>query len=168
MRVIVVNSKTDAQTLTSRLSRDLPGQQFEAIEKLNPHVDFSRVEPGTVILVPDPPSAAAGQDTRDRSIQGKAFDDLRDLVGDGFETSSARVRRGYDELAAEAKDITAALKSAPIKRATEADPELKQQVEAAAAVFKQDTADAKAADQTLKSIKQKMDEELDALSKLLG
>lgn len=168
MRVIVVNSKTDAQTLNTRLGRDLPGRQFETIEKLNPHVDFTRIEPGTVILVPDAPPAAAGQDDKDRSIQGRAFDDLRELVTGGLESSSARVRRGYDSLVADGKEITAALKSAPVKRAMEADQELKAQVEAAATVFKQDTADAKTADQTLKSIKDRMDEELSALAKLLG
>jgi len=171
MRVIVVNSRTDVQTLGTRLGKDRTGQAFETIEKLNPHVDFTRVEPGTVILVPDPPRAADAaddKDDKDRSIQGRAFDDLREIVSSGLEASSARVRRGYEALSAEAKDVTAALKSAPVKRAVDADPELKAQLESAAAVFKQDTADAKNADQTLKSMKDRMDEELNALSKLLG
>ena len=169
MRVIVVNSRTDVQTLGTRLGKDRTGQTFEAIEKLNPHVDFTRVEPGTVILVPDPPRAADDDaDDKDRSIQGRAFDDLREIVGSGLEASSARVRRGYEVLSAEAKEVTAALKSAPVKRAVDADPELKAQVESAAAVFKQDTADAKNAEQTLKSMKERMDEELNALAKLLG
>ena len=42
------------------------------------------------------------------------------------------------------------------------------QVESAASVFKQDTADGKNAEQTLKSMKDRMDEELNALAKLLG
>ena len=169
MRVIVVNSKTDVQTLGTRLGKDRTGTTFETIEKLNPHVDFTRVEPGTVILVPDPPKAAAdAEDDTDQSIQARAFGDLRKLVSDGLDTSGARVRRGYDALAAEAMEVTAALKSAPVKRAIEADPELKAQVESAATVFKQDTADAKNAEQTLKSMKDRMDEELNALAKLLG
>ena len=55
-----------------------------------------------------------------------------------------------------------------MKRAIEADPELRAQVESAATVFKQDTADAKNAEQTLKSMKDRIDEELNALAKLLG
>ena len=169
MRVIVVNSRTDVQNLGTRLAKDRTGTTFEAIEKLNPHVDFRRVEPGTVILVPDPPKAAADdEDDTDQSIQARAFGDLRKLVSDGLDASGARVRRGYDALAAEAKEVTAALKSAPVKPAIEADPELKQQVESAATVFKQDAADAKSAEQTLKSMKDRMDEELNALAKLLG
>ncbi len=168
MRVIVVNSRADVKILDTRLGKDRAGREFEAIEKLNPHVDFTRVEPGTVILVPDPLPAAAGEDDTDRSIQGRAFDDLRELVSDGLEASSARVRRGFETLSTEARDVTAALKSAPMKRAIETDPELKAQVESAAAVFKQDAADAKSAEQTLKSMKDRIDEELNGLAKLLG
>jgi hypothetical protein len=168
MRVIFINSRADVATLDSKLGVQT-GRTFEALEKLNPHVDFTKVEPGTVILVPDSPAAAGDTgDKDDRSIQANAFADLRDDVVSALDASSARVRRGYEALAEEAKDVSAALKSAPIKRAVEADQELKVQVEAAAAVFKQDAADAKSAEQTLKSIKERMSQELDALAKLLG
>jgi hypothetical protein len=173
MRVIVVNSRADAQTVASRLAKERVGRPADELEKLNPHVDFTRIEPGTVILVPDrinPAGAGeAGEETdKDRSIQGRAFDDLRQQAINALEGESARVRRGYDALAAESKEITALFKSAQVKRAMESDPELKSQVEAAAAVFKQDAADAKAAEQTLKSMKELMEKELDALSNLLG
>jgi hypothetical protein len=171
MRVIVVNSRADAQTIASRLARERAGRPADEIEKLNPHVDFARIEPGTVILVPDRRSPAADaeeDDDKDRSIQGRAFDDLREQTTGAFEGGSGRIRRGYDSLAGETKDVSALLKSATVKRAMESDPELKSQVEAAAAVFKQDAADAKAAEQTLKSMKELMEKELDAIAKLLG
>ena len=172
MRVIVVNSRADAQTVASRLARERAGRPVDEIEKLNPHVDFTRIEPGTVILVPDrrsPPAEAAEEDDdKDRSIQGRAFDDLREQTTNAFEGGSERIRRGYEALASETKEVSALLKSAPVKRAMESDPELKSQVEEAAAVFKQDAADAKAAEQTLKSMKDLMEKELDAIAKLLG
>jgi hypothetical protein len=174
MRVIMVNSRADAQNVASRLARERIGRPADEIEKLNPHVDFTRIEPGTVILIPDRIRPAgerapdAADDDKDRSVQGRAFDDLREQVSTALEASGARVRRGYDALANDAKEIGALLKSAPMKRAMEADPELKQQAEAAAAVFKQDQADAKAAEQSLKTIESRMQEELAALAKLLG
>jgi hypothetical protein len=172
MRVIVVNSRADAQTVASRLARERAGRPVDEIEKLNPHVDFTRIEPGTVILVPDRRSPATEpaeeDDDKDRSIQGRAFDDLREQTANAFEGGSARIRRGHEALAAETKEVSALFKSAPVKRAMESDPELKSQVEAAAAVFKQDAADAKAAEQTLKSMKDLMEKELDAIAKLLG
>jgi hypothetical protein len=168
MRVILVNTRADVAALDSKLGVRT-GRTLETLEKLNPHVDFTKVEPGTVILVPDNPAGPGDTgDKDDRSIQAKAFADLRVEVAGALDASSARVRRGYDVLAEEAKEVTATLKSAPIKRAIEADQELKVQVDAAAAVFKQDAADAKSAEQTLRSIKERMDQELDALAKLLG
>jgi hypothetical protein len=173
MRVIVINSRADAQTVASRLARERVGRPADEIEKLNPHVDFTRIDPGTVILVPDRISPAGTGETeddndKDRSIQGRAFDDLREQATSALEGGGARVRRGYDALANESKEVTALFKSAQVKRAMESDQELKAQVEAAAAVFKQDAADAKTAEQTLKSMKELMDKELEGLSKLLG
>jgi hypothetical protein len=173
MRVIVINSRADAQTVASRLARERVGRPADEIEKLNPHVDFARIEPGTVILVPDRISPAGAGETEDdhdtdRSIQGRAFDDLREQAASALDGGSARVRRGFDTLAAESKEVSALFKSAQVKRAMESDPELKAQVEAAAAVFKQDAADAKAAEQTLKSMKELTEKELEGLSKLLG
>ena len=157
MRVLVINSRSDVQQLRSRPD----------IEKLNPHVDFKKLETGTVLLIPDPP-AAAGAAAEGLSIQGQAFEDLRVEVSKALEASGARVRRGYEALSEEAKELNATLKLAAVKRAVDADPELKQQVDAAAAVFKQDAADAKTADQTLRAIQQQATDELSALSKLLG
>src|SRR5512145_2491319 len=127
MRVIVVNSRADAQTVASRLARERAGRPIDEIEKLNPHVDFARIEPGTVILVPDRPRPAAEDaadedEDKDRSIQGRAFDDLREQTAGAFEGGSARIRRGYEGLAGETKEVSALLKSAPVKRAMESDP----------------------------------------------
>lgn len=172
MRVIVVNSRADAQGVAARLARERAGRPLDEIEKLNPHVDFTKIEPGTVILVPDRPRPAGEEDgeedDKDRSVQGRAFDDLREQVTGAFEAGSARIRRGYDSLASESKEVGALLKSAPVRRAMEADAELKPQVDAAAAVFKQDAADAKAAEQSLKTMKDGIEAELSALAKLLG
>jgi len=55
-----------------------------------------------------------------------------------------------------------------VKRALEAQPDLKEQAEAATRVFKQDATDAKAAEQTLKEIGDRFEQELEALAKLLG
>ncbi len=165
MRVLVVNSRSDVEALGLRLGRERSARTLDEIERLNPHVDFKKIERGTVLLVPDLPSDREGES---RSIQGQAFEDLRDQVTEALEASSARVRRGYEALDDEAKEVTGVLKSAPLKRAMEADQELKQQVEAAAAVFKQDAAEAKAAEQTLKAMRDQVGQELNALAKLLG
>ncbi len=165
MRVKVINSRSDLDELGSSLGSDRAAKTMEQIRRLNPHVDLKNIKRGTVVLVPDapgPPRADA------RSIQGDAFAELRSQVTAAVEASCARVKRGYDSVSDEAKQVTAALKTAAVKRALEANPDLKEQAEAAGRVFKQDAADAKAADQTLKAMSDRFDRELDALAKLLG
>jgi hypothetical protein len=167
MRLIVIKSRADLQELRTRLGRAErgSGRTFEDIEKLNPHLDFKKIEPGTVVLVPDVP------DTREPergSIQGQPFDELRDDVMAALRATGARVRAGYQGLGEQAKEVSAVFKTAAFKRAVEADPALQPQVDAAAAVFKRDTAQAKAAEEMLKMMERQATEDLEALAKLLG
>jgi hypothetical protein len=161
MRVVTINSRSDLQALSARFGRDRADRTLVEIERLNPHVDFSRLATGTVLLVPDPP------DEPEESIQGKAFADLREQVIGALDASSARVRRGYEALGEEAKEITAVLRTAAVRRAVEADPALQQQVDDAAAAFKRDAAEAKTADTSLRAIREQAAQELSALAKIL-
>jgi hypothetical protein len=132
---------------------------------LNPHVDFKKIEPGTVLLVPDGPGLRAGETA---SVSGQPFDELREQVLAAVEAAGARARSGHAAQLAEQKEVTAALKSAGLRAALEIDPELRAQIEAALQVFKQDQQDAKAAAETLKSLAKQAATELDALAKLLA
>lgn len=165
MRVKVINSRADLQAIGTRLGAERAARTLEEIERLNPHIDFRKIERGTVLLVPD---LAAEGDDEERSVQGDAFTELRSQVTAALTASGARVRRGHEALADEAKEVAAAFKSAPLKRAMEADPELKAQVDAATAAFKEDAAAAKTADQTLKALQEEVGKELESLAKLLG
>jgi len=165
MRVKVINSRADLEALGSAAGQEQAPKHIEQIQQLNPHLDVKNIKKGTVVLVPDAPGE---RDTETRSVQGDAFADLRSQVDTALEASRARVRRGYGALNDSAKEVTAVLKSAAVKRALEAQPDLKEQAEAATRVFKQDAADAKAAEQTLKEIGDRFEQELEALAKLLG
>jgi hypothetical protein len=165
MRLLVVKAPTTVNDLRTRLGRTGATQTLDDIARLNPHVDLRAVEPGTVLLIPDAPNTATGDTT---PVQETPFEELRDQIMGAIEAASARVRDGYESLATQAKETTTVLKSAAIKRAIDVEPTLKAQVDAAAAVFKQDAAHAKAADQTLKAIQKQTAAELGTLQKLLG
>jgi len=169
MRMIVVKAPTTAQDLRTRLGRTDPGRTLDDIAVLNPHIDLRAIEPGTVLLIPEPAGNAPATPADDSTpVQEQPFEELRDQILGAISQTHTRARAGYESLAAQAKDATAVLKSAAVKRAMDADPTLKPQVEAAASVFKQDAANAKAADQTLKDMQKQIAEELGALQKLLG
>ena len=165
MRVKVINSRSDLDELGSAVNKEQAAKRIEQIQRLNPHLDVKNIKRGTVVLVPDAPGE---RDAESRSVQGDAFADLRTQVNTALEASRARVRRGHAALNDSAKEVTAVLKSAAVKRALEAQPDLKEQAEAATRVFKQDATDAKAAEQTLKEMGDRFEQELEALAKLLG
>jgi hypothetical protein len=165
MRVLVVKAATTANDLRTRLGRTGATQTLDDIARLNPHVDLRAIEPGTVLLVPDAPNTATDDTT---PVQGPPFEELRDQIMGAIEATNSRVRAGYESLAAQAREATTVLKSAAIKRAIEVEPALKAQLDASSAVFKQDAAHAKTADQTLKAIQKQTAAELGTLQKLLG
>ena len=165
MRVKVINSRSNLEELGSGVSQEQAAQRIEQIQRLNPHLDVKNIKRGTVVLVPDAPGE---RDAESRSVQGDAFADLRTQVNAALEASRARVRRGYGALNDSAKEVTTVLKSAAVKRALEAQPDLKEQAEAATRVFKQDATDARAAEETLKEMGDRFEQELEALAKLLG
>ena len=163
MRVVVINDRTNLQSV-ARLLGDQAGSKIalERLQALNPHVDFAKIEPGTVVFVPDAPGAAAP------SVQGGAFAALHEQFLASVDAVGLRVRGGYEALGAERQSVSAALKLAAARRAIENDPDLKAQLDAAAEVFKQDQAQAKAANDTLRVVHQQAASELGALAKLLG
>lgn len=166
MRMIVIKQGTDLATLSARLLAGGTGNEgaLQSLQRLNPHVDFRAIEAGTVLLVPDLPGLRAGEST---SISGEAFAAFQQQVSGAVEAAVARVRSGYEALAAQRQDVTAVLKSAAVRRVIEADPDLKSQLDAATQVFKQDQQRAKDAETTLQALQQAKDE-MQALAKLLA
>lgn len=167
MRMIVIKQATDLQSLGARLlvGQTGGGKTLETMKQLNPHVDFSRIAAGSVLLVPEASDLKEGES---QSISGEAFDTFAEQALAGLDTVATRVGAAHAKRLADQKELGALLKSAPLKRAIEADAELKAQVDATAAVFKEDQAQAKAADEALKVLKAQMSAELAALGKLLG
>ncbi len=167
MRMIVIEQATDLQALATRLlgAKAGAGASLDRLKSLNPHVDFSKLGAGTVLLVPDLPGLREGQAG---SIAGQAFDTFGQQILADFDDAATRVQAGHAARLTDQKELVALFKGAALKRALEADAELKAQADVAAQVFKQDPIDAKAADETLKALKDGLGVELAVLAKLLG
>lgn len=167
MRIIVIKEGTNLQDLLGDKAGSV--STLDKLKNLNPHVDFSvgfgNIGPGTVLLIPELPGLRIAESS---SVTGEAFDALRDQVLASVDAASTRMRSGFDALLTEQKAVAVVLKSAGLRRALEADPKLKPQINAAAQVFKQDQQQAKAADATLKVLQKQATAELDQLAKMLG
>ena len=167
MRMIVIRQGTDLQSLGARLLSASEGRDaaLEQLQRLNPHVDFKRIEPGTVLLVPDLPGLREGETS---SVGGQAFEAFHEQLTGSLDAAITRVRRGHEALVQQRQEVNAVLKTASVKRLLEADPDIKPQLAAAAQVFKQDQQQAKDADKMLDSLQQNAAAELASLAKLLG
>ena len=167
MRMIVIKQSTDLQALGTRLFgvAERKDNGLQHLQRLNPHIDFKKIEAGAVLLVPDQPGLKKGETT---SVSGMVFDEFRAQVSDSIDASATHVREGFARLADERQEINGVLKSAAIKRLLEADPDLKPQLEAALQIFKQDQQDAKDIEKTLKTLQQDALAQLIEVGKLLG
>lgn len=136
---------------------------FERLQKLNPHVDFATLKPGTVLLLPDIPDLDPDSG---ETIAGEAFDGLAGDAAAGLKAASARVRAGFASREAERKDVGAVLKSAAIKRLMETDEVLRKQVSEADTRFKADQKEATEALAVLEAAEGALAAEIAVLGKL--
>ena len=157
MRMFVLKQGQDLQTLSSRLGGAV---SINRLKVLNPHLDLDRLEPGTVLLVPD------GVDDAD-SVAGAVFDGLAGDVKEGIKAATLRFRDTQAKTEALSKDVSAILKSAAFKRTLEGDAELKKQADAAETRFKADQVSGKQTEESLTALEQLVNEELAALGKLV-
>lgn len=165
MRVTVID-KNNLQAFSQLLGDKVgSGIAFEQLKNLNPHVNFKKIELGTVVLIPDTPGFST---TESSSVTGDAFAELRQQMLASVDLTAARLRGAYAVLLTEQKEVAVALKSAAGKRALEADPDLKAQIETATQVFKQDEQQAKDAEKTIQILQEQAAAELASLAQLLG
>lgn len=157
MRMFVLKQGQDLQTLSSRLGG---AASINRLKALNPHLDFGRLEPGTVLLVPDDIDEA-------ESVAGAVFDGLAGDVKEGLKAATARVRSTQAKTEALRKDVAAILRSAAFKRTLEGDAELKKQSDAADARFKADQAAVRQTEESLSALDEFVNTELAALGKLI-
>lgn len=174
MRMLVIKEDTDLGGIGSKLLRRGAGGgkggtasavSLDKLKALNPHVDFTKLKAGAVLLVPDLPdiddSNAAGD-----SIGGDAFAGFVAEVEDGWKGAVARTRRAQSRLDDDAGALAEALKSPAVKRAIDADAELKPQLAAAQAALKAERERATATLQLLDAVQVATKQELAELTKL--
>jgi hypothetical protein len=179
MRIFTIDRSTlSTQDLQAKLFKPdaAGGASLQALQKLNPQVDFTRLTEGTVLLLPDPPVAgaaaaadAAGAAAAAGTAPGaQSFATVGTDFGRALDASRARMSTLADRSSSAQKALAAALKPAPMKARVKADPELQIQVDAANERARRD---AKTAAENLKVLEKAHDrarKELAELAKLFG
>jgi hypothetical protein len=151
MRMLTIRHDTDLQGLSgllldARLSSARSDAALDALQAANPHVDLKNLRAGTVLFVPEEPGLKASASV---SVPGAAFSDFQQMIRSALSQAaenmkSANAARDHD-LAA----VTAAIKSAAVRRIIDSDRELAKQVADDTKALEQDQEQAKQAEQTL-------------------
>ena len=165
MRVIVVNEE-NLEAFSKLLGDKIgSGSALEQLKNLNPHVDLKKIEPGTVLLIPDGPRF---RNVESVSVTGAAFNALSEQMLASVDASASRLRAGFDALLTEQKEVVGVLQLDPVQQAIKAESQLASQIDAATLVFKQDDKLAKDAEKVMQTLKEQVAAELASLTQLLG
>ena len=169
MRTLVIKRDADLEALRSELlvsglSDSRSGAALESIRTLNPHLDFERLKPGMVLLVPDAPDFRKS-DTK--PVGDEPLEDFEHLVRDGLEAARAKLRAGGEKRALRRGEMSEALKSPALKRAIKADPDLAKRIELVSKRTKDEEKDDAHAQKMLDDAADEIRSELTALAKLL-
>jgi hypothetical protein len=168
--MVVIKQNTNLQALGTRLlSSSLAGGQTDpalaALQALNPHVDLNKVTAGTVLLVPDTPNFDASASD---PVSGDVIDDFRAMVSEGLAAAATRLKVANEARSVQRADVTAVLKLAAVKKAIEANADLKAEVEEGLKASKDDAQQATEAEKILESATKGALAELTSLANLLG
>lgn len=141
MRILVIKKDSELPTLTAAAAAS-PALAAR-LAAANPHVDLKKLEPGTVLLVPDD---VAGADTpfgKSGSIAGDALAGFGEFAAEALDGAARRVKAGAARQAADLAALKTALRGKTVKEALAKDPELARQAES---TLKHATEAAKAAE----------------------
>lgn len=151
--------------LRSRTSATARESALAALRGANPSLDFDRIQPGTVVLVPPEvgaKTAVAGDDPLHR-----AGADLVDRVRTGIDALVTAAEAAEEQRGADQKSTQELLGSALVKRLSAQSPELAANVESVRATLKGDDAEAKRQQAGIQEAARAWAGDLDELTNLL-
>jgi hypothetical protein len=127
--------------LRSRTSAAVRESALDAIREANPGLDFDRITPGTVVLVPPVEGVRPAAVTGDPVHQ--AADDLIARVRDGVDALVAGADAAEEQRALDKKEAQELFGTALVKRLSGQSAELATNIESVRATFKQDDVEAR-------------------------
>jgi hypothetical protein len=173
MPVIVVGAEKTFSALrprifTAKLSTAAAREVAEAVRVANPTVDLDKLEPGTVLTVPDVPGVRTrGELSLDETVTS-GIEALANAGAAALEELAAIAKSRASESAAERKQLGASLDSKELEAAVRKDKTLAPDVAAVRQALAEEEAGAKDRAAALKKAQDEWTAELDALKQMLG
>jgi hypothetical protein len=163
MRVFIVKKGSDLPELL----RSAPAA-LQQLRALNPHLDLSRLTPGSVLLVPGDGAPLGAAAAAALPPAGQALADFASLAGDALKAAQQAVREAAAARQTDDAAVNAALASEAVVALLARDAELQAQASAAVAGAQQDAKKAATDLKTLAVLAQAVQDELSALGKQLA
>jgi hypothetical protein len=172
MPVIIVGTEKNLAALRPRLfsgrvSNAALKETTEALAAANPGVDLEKLQPGTILTVPDSPHVSVKGDVSLDDTTKELFEGLANAGASTLKDLVATAQKTERDAAAERKQLAASLASKDVDAATRKDKTLAADVKAAldAVDFEEKQAKQRAA--ALDEARADWDKELKALKSLL-
>jgi hypothetical protein len=167
MRLMIIKQPTDLKAFTSQISTSRAGVDRASIvarlKALNPHLDFARLEAGSVVLLPDLPEIKPASGN---SLGGDAFSLLTADLDAGFNAAAKRLRAAAEIRATERSAVESALDDPAVQEALHSDAQLQRQLESGKAQFAADHDHEQAAIDALAAARKAAAQDLKALRQL--
>lgn len=169
MQIFTVKKDSNVAALLAGTSK----ARLQTLQRLNPQLDFKRIGPGDMIIVPDETDKAG--DTGDtgfpkgslKTIGADAMDSFSSFASQALADASRRLKTTADRAKAEEGELAAALRNKTVSAALSQDPQLKAQAEEALALAKGASKDAAASIKTFDRTRKAALAELALLEKRL-
>ena len=135
MPVIIVGNEKNFTALRSRIfSGRVPTaaaqEVSDAIAAANPHVDLNKLEPGTVLTVPDLPHVKVAGDLSLDDTTKQVLEGIAQSSADALADIVAAAKSADRDAAAERKQLTATLSSTDLGRAAGQNKDLGDDIKA--------------------------------------
>lgn len=150
MPIFVIRKDSDIK----RVIAAAPATRVQEMQRFNPHVDFTKLAPGTVLVIPDQLRDIEFPAGDAESIGPEALASFTGFAKDAIQASATRLRTAAERAKAEEGELAAAAKSQGVNDAIGRDPALKEMIGAA---LKKSQENGRAAAESIKAF--------DALSK---
>jgi len=172
MPIVVVGNERNFAALRPRLfagriSTKAAGEVARAVREANPHADLDRLEPGTVLTVPDVRTVAVrGELSLDETTKD-AVEGLSNAGKEALQALAAAGKARAAEARAERKQLAKSLEAKRLEDAVRKDKRLAGGLAAARKAVAEEEAHDKARETTLKQAQAEWTAGLDALKALL-
>lgn len=134
MQIFVVKKDSNVAALL----KAAPARELQQLQRLNPHLDFQRIKPGAMIILPDAAAEIGFPGGSLKSIGAEAMESFGKFASEAMKTTSKGLKQAAERAKTEEAALASALRAREVSDALAKDPALKAQAEEASSQAKAD------------------------------